>query len=314
EIIALWEYKLNIILGGLYSCLNENMKSIEAYKKADSYDKIDNFVIYSELVRLNKIEGNFSESDKYFKKFTSSSLSRDSLSIDELYFIVGDFIEKKEYGKAIEYLLPLSEKTIDQICKKAFFSFNDNNIDKGFHEYLLQTIFLINNGNLYNSKLFSNAIIISNLYKRRLEYYADINLGIQKLKINGYEDAIKLQKLEDKYNTNPSMLLEEDIAQLKTKLISSGIMNFDWLCNTNFNEVYESIKKNELVINIMSYHTQVTKKDYFAVNFNVQGLSLTTSDIPLQAHFKLFEKDSINSSFFDYIQNEIFKNDRFNSD
>src|SRR5690606_25796323 len=44
EIIALWEYKLNIILGSLYSCLNENMKSIEAYKKADSYDKIDNFV------------------------------------------------------------------------------------------------------------------------------------------------------------------------------------------------------------------------------------------------------------------------------
>src|SRR5690606_27461430 len=68
------------------------------------------------------------------------------------------------------------------------------------------------------------------------------------------------------------------------------------------------------VINIMSYHTQVTKKDYFAVNFNVQGLSLTTSDIPLQDHFKLFEKDSINSSFFDYIQNEIFKNDRVNSD
>ncbi|RXJ45592.1 CHAT domain-containing protein [Gelidibacter gilvus] len=314
EAKAMKQYNFDFTRGNIYSCLQKYPEAINAYQLAIKYEKINTSHLYSQIINLYNLIGNTEKAKEYLKEYEKKITNIDSLDIDELYLIADLFIRTNERENHLKYLLPLSEKIIDEICRKAFFSSSDNKTDKIIHNDILRFILSQNYGDLYNSKLAGNAVIISNLYKRRLEYYAQINLEIQKLKFLKNQDAMRLEQLENEYNKNPTEQLEEEIGQIRTKLISSGLFDFAGLCNISFQDIYESINENEIVFNMLSYKYSNSEKDNFYINFNVKELSLTSTFINLDDHFSLEKDSNINSKFFDYINDEIFKNNKVAGD
>ncbi len=311
---AFFEHRLNVILGNIYRFLKEYNLSIKFYQKAIEYNGVDTSYLYIPLALQYNRMGDNNMAKIYVDKFEKENPDSKTINLQELYSIVDLFIQTNEREKILKYLLPLSDKIIDDICKKSFFSSDDNKTDKYTHDDVLRFILSNNFGDFYNAKLANNTVTISNLYKSRLEYYAKINLGIQKLKSQNNKDAIKIQQLENEYNRNPTKLIEEEIDQLKTKTINSDIFPVGGLCNISYNDIYESITENEVVINLMSYKSNLTQEDNFAINFNLKELSLTSTFVNLDNLFRLDKKEKIDSGFFDFVYNEIFQNKKVKRD
>ena len=307
---ALKEYSFEVTLGNIYSCLEKYPEAIKAYEKAIEYNGIKTNHLYLELFNLYNLTGNQKKAKKYLNEYEKSIINLETLDLHELALIADIFVRNNEPKKSLKYLLPLSDKVIDEICQKAFFSSKDNQSVKATHDSVLRFILTQNYGENYDSKLASNAVIISNLYKRKLEYYTQINLEIQKLKISDNQDAIKLEKLEKELNNNPSSIIEEEIGQIKTKLISSNLFDLKGLCNVSFQDIYKSINENEIVINLLSYKYNLASDDDFAINFNVKELSFTSTLVDLDNHFRLDKKENINSSFFDYVNEKVFQKEK----
>lgn len=312
--IALKEFNYNTTLGNIYNCLEKYPEAISYYEKANEYNGLDTSYLYSTIINLYNLSGNEKQAKKYLNIYEKLITNVESLDINELYLIADLYIRNNEREKLLKYLLPLSDMVIDHICNKSFFSANDNITDKLTHDDVLRFILSHNYGDLYDSSLGGNAVIISNLYKTRLDYFAKINLEIQKLKILENPDAIKLAKLENEFNKDPSSKLEEEIGQIKTKLISSRSIEVEGLCDVSFQDIYESIDENEMVINLMVYKYNLDKKDDYAVNFNIKESSIISPIIDLDDHYNLQKKNEIDSEFFDYIINDIFKNKKVNGD
>jgi CHAT domain-containing protein len=142
-----------------------------------------------------------------------------------------------------------------------------------------------------------------------LKYYANLNLKVQKLKKEKDPVALELQELENKYNNNPSDILEEEIAQIKSKLYSNLISDSNALCNLNLSNTYNSLNKNELLINIISYKGFDDKENYYLNIYNKDLHVLIDYDL---TKFLNIEHDKIiNNDFFDKL-NDLFV--EFNSD
>ncbi|WP_418604158.1 CHAT domain-containing protein [Hwangdonia sp.] len=312
--IALKEFSYNVTLANIYNCLENYPEAISSYEKAMEYKGLDTSYLYPFLINMYSLSGNEKLAREYLNVYEKSITNIKSLNINELYLIADLYIRNNEREKLLEYLLPLSDMVIDGICNKSFFSSNDNKTDKLTHDDVLRFILSHNYGELFNSKLSGNAVIISNLYKTRLDYFAKINLEIQKLKILENPDAVKLAKLENEFNKNPSSILEEEIGQIKTKLISSRSIDVKGLCDVSFQDIYESIDENEMVINLMSYKYNLEEEEDYAINFNIKESSIISPIIDLDDHYNLQKANNINSAFFDYIINDIFKNKTVNGD
>lgn len=207
-------------------------------------------------------------------------------------------IQKNDRKKLLNYLVPLSDKIIDQICEHSFFSSKDNLTKKLTHDDVLRFILTNNYGDLYNPDLAWNAITISNLYKKKLEYYANFNVEIQKLKNKGNPVALKLQELETEFNKNPTIYLEEEIAQIKTTLLTTLINNFNYLCDFDHNDIYNSLDENELVINLMSYQDYLDDEEKYVIGLNSKNLNLYVESIYLTDFYKLDKESTINPLFF----------------
>lgn len=296
-------------LGRIYDCLGENTKAIQAYKQIKkTEDSQLNFdLVYMELSRLYNLTGNKVESEKYLSLFEENFKKEYLNDISTLYLLVDLYITNKQDQKALEFLIPLSEKIIDEICFKSFFSNNDNKTDKHLHDETISNILSLNNSEFYNANLSANVQWISNLYKKRLDYYAQINSDIQKLKVLNEPNAIKLQNLENHFNKNPSELLKEEIGQVKTKIIMSRLSNYEGLCAIDFNEILNSINENELIIDIIGYNNKKTGFNDFAVNFLSKNRSLSLGKIVFDDYYKLNKKQNINSYFFDFIYSDVLK-------
>lgn len=308
------EYSLDLTLGLLYDCLEEYSKAIDVYERAIKYNGLDPRHLYTRLVSLYNLTGNKEKASYYLNEYESKIKNIDSFRITELVLIVSLFIENNEREKVLKYLLPLSDKVIDEICSKSFYSSNDNKNDKVSHDDVLRYILAYNYGDKYNSELTKNAVIISNLYKKKLNYYAQINQGIQKLKTSKNQDALNLEKLEIEFNQNPVDLLQEEISQVKTKLIHSNLIDFKDLCDVNFTDIYNSINENEVVINLLSYKYNLEQEDNFAVNFNFKNSSLMSTLVNLDNHISFDNFDKIELNFFDFVNDEIFQDEKINGD
>lgn len=296
-------------LGRIYNCLGDNTKAIQAYKqiKKTEDNQLIFDLVYVEISRLYNLTGNKEESEKYLSLFEKSFKNEYLNDIAILHLLVDLYVTNKQDKKALEFLIPLSEKIMDEICFKSFFSNSDNKTDKLLHDETISNILSLNNSEFYNSNLSANVQFISNLYKRRLDYYAQINSDIQKLKVLNEPDAIKLQNLENDFNKNPTELLNEEIGQVKSKLIMSRLSNYEGLCAIDFNKILNSVNENELIIDIIGYNNKKTGFNDFAVNFVSKNRSLSLDKVVFDDYYKLDEKQNINSYFFDYIYNYVLK-------
>jgi CHAT domain-containing protein len=296
-------------LGRIYNCLGDNIKAIQAYKqiKKTEDNEFTFDLVYIELSRLYNLTGNKEESNKYLSLFEENFKNESLNDITILYLLVDLYITIEQDKKAIEILIPLTEKIMDEICFKSFFSNSDNKTDKLLHDETISNILSVNNNEFYNRNLLANAQWISNLYKKRLDYYAQINIDIQKLKVLNDPVALKLQNLENDFNKNPTELLNEEIGQVKTKIIMSRLSNYEQLCAIDFNKILNSVNENELIIDIISYNNKKTRFNDFAVNFVSKNRSLSFGKIVFDDYYKLDEKQNINSYFFDLIYNEVLK-------
>jgi len=296
-------------LGRIYNCLGDNSKAIQAYKqiKKTEDNQLTFDLVYMEISRLYNLTGNKEESKKYLSLFEKNFKNEYLNDVSILYLLVDLYITNKQDQKALEFLIPLSEKIMDEICFKSFFSNSDNKTDKLLHDETISNILSLNNSEFYNSNLTANVQFISNLYKKRLDYYAQINLDIQKLKVLNDPNAIKLHNLENDFNKNPTELLNEEIGQVKTKLIMSRLSNYEGLCAIDFNNILNNVNENELIIDIISYINKKTGFNDFAVNFMSKNRNLSLSKIVFDDYYKLYEKQNINSYFFDLIYTDILK-------
>ena len=311
---ALKEHNYNFTLGNIYSCLENYNEAIMAYEKAITYNEIDTNRILIRLIDLNNKIKNKEKTNYYLNKYEENLSELESLDLEELYLISDVMVSIKDWERLLNYLLPLSKKVVDDICNKSFFSSDDNKFDKAIHNEVLRYILAFNSSDLFNSQLEGNAILISDLYKRRLDYFTQINIGLQKLKTNKNEDALKLQSLENKFNLKPNELILEEINQLKTKLMNSGLLTYDQLCNIDYNSIYESISENEIVIDIMSYKYKLEQvSDNFVINYLVQD-NVQSFEFNLNDHLGLQNDDKIDSKLFDYIGENIFSNPKVNGD
>lgn len=293
---AFQEYQFNSIVANIYSCLDEYEKASEYYIKALSYTDSTKKLIYIQLVRIFRKLQNESKSAHYLKKLNNNILDFDALSVEELLLLSDLMIERKDRNMLIKYLLPLSRKVIDQICNQSFYSSSDNKTTKLSHDFILKQILSNNHGDLYNPDLAINAIDISSLYKEKLNFYTIFNIEIQKLKKDGHPAALKLQNLEKEYNKNPTEVIKEEIAQVKTYLNTIIDDKSNYLCDFNHNDIYNSINQNELLVNIMSYVDKFGDEKY-AANLYSKNLSIMTS-LHLESFINLQNKDRVSTSFF----------------
>lgn len=303
-------------LGRIYNCLGDNTKAIQAYKqiKKSEDNQLTFELVYMEMSRLYNLTGNKEESKKYLSLFEENFKNEYLNNISILHLLVDLYITNKQDLKALEFLIPLTEKIMDEICSKSFFSNSDNKTDKLLHDETISNILSLNNGEFYNSNLSANVQFISNLYKRRLDYYAQINSDIQKLKVLNEPDAIKLQNLENDFNINPTEIINEEIGQVKTKLIMSRLSNYEGLCAIDFNKILNNVNENELIIDIISYNNKKTSFNDFAVNFVSKNRNLSFGKIVFDDYYKLDEKQNINSYFFDLIDSNVLKAKNVNGD
>lgn len=296
-------------LGRIYNCLGDNTQAIQAYKqiKKTEDNQLTFDLVDMELSRLYNLTGNKEESKKYLSLFEENFKNEYLNDISILHLLVDLYINNKQDQKALEFLIPLSEKIMDEICFKSFFSNSDNKTDKLLHDETISNILSLNNSEFYNYNLSANVQFISNIYKKRLDYYAQINLDIQKLKVLKEPDAIRLQNLENDFNKNPTELLNEEIGQVKTKIIMSRLSNYEGLCAIDFNKILNSVNENELIVDIIGYNNKKTGFNDFAVNFVSKNRSLSFGKIVFDDYYKLDEKQNINSYFFDLIDSNVLK-------
>lgn len=309
----LYKSKLNYQLGIIYESLGDYKKGIDFFKEAEEHHLFKTQV-YISLSRLYRFTDDEKKSSIYLEKLLRIIESKENIDIPTLFLIVDNYVLKNNRAKAVEYSLPLSYKIIDQICEKSFFSFGDNDLDILTHNDFIGMVLTVNHGDIYNAELAGNIVTISNLYKRRLDVYSQINLGIQRLKDSKNNVAIKLLNIENKFNSKPTEALAEEIRQLKTKIISSELFEYDDLCDINYRDIFNSINENELVINLISFYDDVDKSENFAINFSSKDVSLMTTKVHLKDHIRLDLKKDINSQFFDYVSKEILKNEKINGD
>lgn len=295
-------------LGRIYNCLGDNEKAIEAYEKITVIDGVEqNYeLVYMELSRLYNLIGNENKSIENLLLFEKNFTYVDSLDINILHLLVEIYNVNGNDEKVVEYLLPLSDRIMDEICFKSFFSSDDNKTDKLMHDEFLKVLLTTNNGIYYNYQLSANAEWISNLYKKRLDYYGQINLDIQRLKMSNNPDALLLRQLEMDFNERPSEVLKEDMEQLRTKLITSRISSYEGLCDIDFNVILNSINEDELVIDLFTYNQIKYNVENYAVNFSYKGQTSTATEIFLEDEKKLKTNNILDSPFFDYLSGPIF--------
>jgi CHAT domain-containing protein len=313
DVKGLKEYSYYYMLGNVYSCLNENKKALKAYKKALKYN-YDKSNIYFQMMDVYIASGDLDKAKIYSNKFEKTIENIDNLSKEELFIITDFYIKNNQKENLLKYLLALSNKTIIDICKKSFFSSNDNKSDKASHDDVLRFILSYNQGEFYNPILAEYAEIISDLYKRKIDQYSRINLGIQKLKKEGNVDALKLKSLEELFNKNPSLIIEQEVAKLKTKIINSGLLKNELLCNLSISDVQKTIKENEVVISLFSYKYNLENKDLFAASFRTKELNLMSTNIFFKDDINLEKSNIVNSSFFDYINEFVLQNEKVNDE
>jgi CHAT domain-containing protein len=202
-------------------------------------------------------------------------------------------------------MLPLSNKISHDICNKSFYSSNDNSNDRLLHEEALSLLLTLNQDEYFSNELSGNAQWISNLYKMKLDFFGQTNLDIQHLKNTNDPDAAQLKNLENRFNDFPSELLREEINQVKTKIINYRMSNYKQLCEVQFNEVLRSIKKNELVIDLISYYNRYDSAVSYALNSSNNGITFSGIDINFKRESDLKNRKDVNSYFFNYIYENI---------
>jgi CHAT domain-containing protein len=302
-----YQYRLFKLIGIIKYNKGEYAVAKEFFKNTLKNKSSNKRIIYIELIRIaSELEDK--KSTQYYLEKLKNEINISDLEYFEL-LLISDILNKtKQFEELYNYLIPLSRESIEKICLQSFYSLNDNTLNKFDHYWIIKLI-LENFKYDFDSELFQNVITISNLYKEKLKYYANLNLKVQKLKKEKDPVALELQELENKYNNNPSDILEEEIAQIKSKLYSNLISDSNALCNLNLSNTYNSLNKNELLINIISYKGFDDKENYYLNIYNKDLHVLIDYDL---TKFLNIEHDKIiNNDFFDKL-NDLFV--EFNSD
>jgi len=297
---------LQFILSNVYNCLGDNIKAIDSYEKNLNVES--NYqMIYMGLSRLYRSIGDKKNSRKYLTLFEKEIKNKKLLDLYMLALIVDLYIFLEDEKKIIEYLLPLSEKTIEDICSKSFYSYKDNELDKNNHEWIISNLLTLNNSELYDSQLSANTVLISNLYKKKIDFYGEVNLGIQKLEKNKNADAITLKKLKEQFNKSPTGLLSDEINQLISKIIGSRIVEYDDLCNIDINAILNTINENEIVADLTTYNQSNNKVETYAINFHYYHKSATLSQVFLDKDEILKTTKILESTFYENLLNVMSK-------
>ncbi|WP_242084219.1 CHAT domain-containing protein [Aestuariivivens sediminis] len=309
-----YEFRLNITIGNIYHCLENYNKGQEFYEKAISYKGTDTNYLLPQLILILANQGKQEEAERYLEQYESNIKKINDLDEAELYLIVNTLIHINKEKSIPKYLLPLAEKTLDEICYKSFFSNEDNQTDQLTHEDIINFIHTYNSGDLFDAELASYGQWISNLYKKRLDYYAQINLDIQKLKYSNEPIALELDSLEAKFNESPSELIKSKINGIRSLIISSRISEYNQLCSIDFNEILNNLNDNELIIDLVSYMNLNSGFNDYTANFISKNRSITLSKLVFDNYFNLKEKKDISSGLFSIINNDILNAKKINKD
>jgi CHAT domain-containing protein len=298
------------ILGRAHNCLGNFESAIESYQKIISQEELDqnHVFVWMEICLLHLKLGNKAQVKKYQKLFEKNFKFSSEGKVAQLLLLVNFYLKMGNQEKVIEYLLPLTNKVIEDICFKSLYSNNDNTSDKDIHDDILRILLNLNNSEYYDSQLSANAALISNLYKKKIDFYGEVNRGIQKLEVSKNVDAMKLKKLKEQFNNTPTMLLSEEISQVTSKIIGSRIVQYDDLCNIDYGAIFNTINENEIVADLISYKQVKYKVETYAINFHYYSKGSTITEIFLEEDKMLKSNKILISGFFDNLLHVISEN------
>ncbi len=287
------------IKGRAYNCIGDFQKAIDSYKEITrlpkNYDQKYNPVLMV-LSQLYSKTGDKEKALHYKEQFEKENILVSDLEFDELLLHLDFYITFNDRNKIMEYLIPLSNKTIETICSKSFYSNEDNTSEKMLHDETLRIMLNVNNSEFYNAEIARNSLVISNLYKKKLDLFGEINLGIQR---NDSDiDILKLKELKKQFNRNSNQLLKENIEQITSKIIGNRIIEYNDLCSINFDQILNSLAKNEIIVNLNSYKQPQYNVETYTMIINTFDHSSTVTEVFLEKDKLLIDGKSLSSSFF----------------